>query len=422
MPREYQYREMIKPLQQGIRRIVAVWHRRAGKDSTVLNYTVGEALEGRIGIYWHMLPTLNQGRKVIWEGMTRDGLKVMEAWPEEAITGRRNDEMKLELASGSIWQVVGSDNYNSLVGSNPVGVVMSEYSVADPAAWDFIRPILAENNGWAVFPYTPRGRNHGYDLYQMAKGHKDWHASVLTADDTGVISAEAIQAERDAGMADEMVEQEFFCSFDAPLTGAYYSKQMTLMMRDKRITKVPHDPALPVETWWDLGVNDSTTIGFIQRHGKAIHAIDYYENSGEAMAHYAGVLRQKEAQDYVWSDHVFPHDADAKSLQTGKTIKQIMKELGFNIRVLPRPTDIRPGIDQTRAMLPRIWMDEIKCARWIEALKQYQKEWDDKKKVFKDRPLHDWTSHPADMTRVGATFSPKLKRKGASPQPEYRVY
>ena len=170
---------------------------------------------GRKGVYWHLLPEQSQARKVVWNGIDREGRRIIDQFlPPEVRTRKSEQEMLIE-AGGSLWQLTGSDNYDSLVGSNPVGVVFSEWALADPAAWDYIRPILAENGGWAMFIYTPRGMNHGAVTYENALTSLDWYAERLTVDDTSVITPEAIQAERDAGMSDNKVAQEFYCSFEA---------------------------------------------------------------------------------------------------------------------------------------------------------------------------------------------------------------
>lgn len=399
---------MWSALTSGITRAVCVWHRRAGKDATCLHWTTLAALN-RVGTYWHMLPTLAQGRKVVWDGITKDGRRTMDAWPDELIKSRRNDEMKIELVNGSIWQVVGSDNYNSLVGSNPVGVVFSEYSLADPAAWDFIRPILAENGGWALFAYTPRGRNHGWKLYDMAKGNPEWHCSLLTVDDTGAISPAVVESERQAGMSEEMIQQEFYCSFDAPLFGAYYANQLMEAEKAGRIGNVAYDEHAEVETWWDLGIGDSTAIWFVQRIGKEIHAIDYYENNGESLAHYVKVMREK---PYAYGEAILPHDARARELQTGKSRVDALKALNVRCRVMPA-SKVEDGIENVRAALKRTWFDRDKCARGLDALRQYRKEtmpermWrDGETPEYRDRPLHDWASHGADAFRTGVMHKP----------------
>ncbi|KKL52660.1 hypothetical protein LCGC14_2283220, partial [marine sediment metagenome] len=334
-PRPYQ-EPLWEALQGGVRRAVAVWHRRAGKDKVSLQWTVKEAME-KPGIYWHMLPTQKQARKVVWDGIGKDGKRMLDAFPgwrnpgTGIVKALRHDEMRIELTSGSIWQLVGSDNYDSLMGANPRGVVFSEYSLANPSAWEFIRPILAENEGWVLFIYTPRGRNHGWTLYDMANNHPKWFAELLTVNDTGAISLEAIEEDRLSGMSPEMIQQEYYCSFDAPLVGSYYGDMMTKAENDGRIGEVLHDPALPVETAFDLGIGDPTAIWFFQRYGASeIRLIDYYEDSGESIAFYVNLLNEKakpESQGgrgFNYIKHTFPHDAGAKELGTGKTIEEML--------------------------------------------------------------------------------------------------
>ena len=404
---------------------MAVWHRRAGKDSLGIHWTSVAAVK-RVGIYWHMLPTLRQGRLVIWDGITRDGRRVLDAWPgadragkpDSFVAKRRNDEMKLELVNGSIWQVVGSDNYDSLMGANPIGVVFSEYSLGDPAAWDFIRPILVENGGWALFLYTPRGPNHGQALYDMATINEDWFAEKLTVEDTKVMSLEAVEEERRAGMVDELIRQEFYCSFDAPLVGSYYGPQMSEAQDEGRICGVPHDPAVEVETWWDLGFTDATAIWFVQRVGRELHMIDYYEASGESLSHYAGVIKEwgrpksGGGRGYVYADHHVPHDAKAHELGTGQTRLEVMQSLGLQPNVVIRHR-VDDGIEACRNLIPKCWFDAERCKRGIHALRSYRKElliedrWYSKTQpVFKGKPLHDWSSHGADAFRTGAMAQP----------------
>lgn len=403
-PRSYQVPTW-KFLEEGGKRAVAIWHRRAGKDATSLNFTVVQAVQ-HPGLYWHLLPTYNQGRKIVWDGRTKEGRPFLDAWPSQLVTSVNNTEMKIELSNGSIWQVVGTDNVDRLVGANPRGCVFSEYSLQDPRAWDYIRPILAENGGWAIFIYTPRGRNHGYDLYKMAKNNPDWHCELLSVEDTNVVSKEILEAERLAGMPEEMIQQEFYCSFDAGLVGAYYSQQMAYLLGEKRLTKVPYDPHLEVHTAWDIGVADSVAIGFVQVYNNEVRMIDYYENSGEGMVHYIKVLKDK---PYNYGKHFAPHDIQVREFTSGKSREEVARSLGLKFTVVPRVA-VEDGIEAVRNMLPRTYWDEEKCGRWIEALRQYKKEWDDKRRIFSSQPCHDWTSHPADMTRMlalGLTNKPK---------------
>src|SRR5690606_19233364 len=209
-PRFYQL-PTLRDLDSGKKRAVCVWHRRAGKDSCAINYTAKEA-HRRIGVYWHVLPTQKQARKVIWQGIDKQGRRIIDqAFPKELVKRSRDDEMMVEFKNGAIWQLVGGDNYDANVGSNPVGVVFSEWSITDPRAWEYVRPILAENGGWAWFIFTPRGKNHAFEMLEMAKSNPDWHTSLLTVDDTRAISREALQAELDAGMPLEKFRQEFYC-------------------------------------------------------------------------------------------------------------------------------------------------------------------------------------------------------------------
>ena len=392
-PRPYQL-PLWKFLEDGGKRAVCVWHRRAGKDLCSINWAVVSALQ-RPGLYWHLFPTYNQGRKIAWDGMTKDGRAFLNHFPEELVEGKNNTEMRLTLKNGSIFQVVGTDNVDRLIGANPVGVIFSEYSVQDPRAWDYIRPILAENDGWALFIFTARGRNHGYDLLNIAKRNETWFQQVLSVEDTRAIPMSAVDEERAAGMPEEMIEQEFFCSFDAPLVGAYYGNAMARLLADKHITKVPYEPLLDVHTSWDLGVGDSTVILFFQLQGNEIRIIDYYENQGEGLAHYIKVLREKE---YVYGDHYAPHDIQVRDFSTGRSRLEIARELGVRFRVAAN-LRIDDGIEAVRSILPRCYFDEDKCSHLIEALRQDRKDYDEKLKAYKDRPLHDWTSHPADAMR-----------------------
>lgn len=376
----------------------------------LLNRTVVASQE-RVGVYWHVFPAAKQGRKIIWDGVTKDGRPFLDYWPADLIAERNATEMRLKLINGSVWQVVGSDNYNdALIGGNPVGLVMSEYALQNPSCWNYLRPILAENDGWAAFPFTPRGKNHGHGLFEMARNNPAWFCERLTANDTRAISEAAIQEERAAGMPEELIEQEFFCSFEAALVGAYYGKLMRAAEDEKRIGRVPYEPQLPVETWWDLGVDDLMSIWFIQRVGREVRAIDYYENNGLGLDHYAKVLRDK---PYSYSRFVLPHDIRVREMgNAGRTRLETLKRLMGIENADDQPTQrfvVVPKqspaerINAVRTILPRCWFDAEKCAPGIEALKQYQRLWDDERKTFKNEPLHDWTSHGADSFGHGAT-------------------
>jgi len=422
-PRNYQL-PLWKFFEEQGKRGVAVWHRRAGKDLFAINLCATSAVL-RKGLYWHLLPTYNQGRKIVWDGYTRDGRPFLDHFPDELIESKNNTDMRLKLKCGSTYQVVGTDDPDRLVGTNPVGCVFSEYSIQDPSAWDYIRPILAENGGWALFIYTARGRNHGYEMKTMAQRNPKWFYSELKAGDDGtkrpdgtpVISDEIIQDERDAGMEEELIKQEFYCSFDAPVVGAYYGKQMMRAQEDGRITAVPWEPTVDVHTCWDLGISDALSIVFFQQVGMETRFIDYYENSGEGLAHYSKILKEK---DYSYGRHYAPHDIKVRELGTGKSRFEVGRSLGIKFTTVGKHT-VTDGIEAVRNWIPSCWFDADKCSRLIEALRQYRKEWDDSRKCYADRPLHDWTSHPADAVRIGAWGCKRSLGKGNKPPQESTV-
>jgi phage terminase large subunit len=414
------------------KRAVEVWHRRAGKDLFAINLVAVKSQE-RVGLYWHLLPTYKQGRAIVWNGMTRDGRKFLDHFPEDLVASQNSTEMRVTFKNGSQYQVVGTDDVDSLVGTNPIGCIFSEYSLHDPGAWDLLRPILLENGGWALFIYTARGRNHGYTLLEMARANKKWFSQVLVAgsngtrrpDGTPVFSDEMIQEERDTGMAEEMVQQEYFCSFDSPFIGSYYGPQMLLAERQGRIMEnIPHDPLLPVNTWWDLGMDDSTTIWFVQEYGMELRIIDYYENSGEGLAHYAKVLSgQTEGgdhrQEYLYGKHLAPHDVEVRELGTGKSRRQVARDLGLKYTVAPKH-EVVDGIEAVRNVIPICYFSMSRCQRGVEALRQYRKAYDEDRKVFRSTPLHDWTSHAADAFRIGA-MGRRLRSKYGQSQLQQRA-
>jgi hypothetical protein len=312
--------------------------------------------------------------------------------------------MRLKLTGGSVWQVVGSDNFHeALIGGNPVGLVFSEYALQNPRCWEYLRPILAENEGWAAFAFTPRGSNHGEALFEMARRNPAWFCERLTVEDTKAIPLSAIEEERAAGMPDELIRQEFYCSFAAALVGSYYGKLLEAAQNESRLTLVQHVQHQGVATWWDLGVSDATAIWFVQRAGAELHVIDYYEASGEGLDHYAEMLRNK---GYRYERHVLPHDVAVRELGTGRSRIETLKSLGVvhaNARSVIAPhLPLADGINAVRTILPRCWFDAEKCERGIAALKQYQRRWNEDRRMFEDQPLHDWTSHAADAFRYGA--------------------
>ena len=384
------------------KRAVQVWHRRAGKDSCSLQLGA-IASQQRIGTIWHMLPTQKQGRKVVWDGIDKAGRRMIDqAFPKEMRAKTNNSEMQIGMKNGSIWQVVGSDNYDSLIGANPMGVIFSEYSVANPAAWDYIRPILAENGGWAIFIYTPRGKNHGFKLYDMASKNPHWFSSHLTVEDTfdregnPLIGQDVIQAERDEGMSEEKIQQEYYGSWDAGMEGAYYTKELNEAKGDNRVGKFPHDPSKLCYTFWDIGFRDNTSIIICQEgaNGKPV-AIDHLSKRNTSLEEW---IRDLRSLPYNFAEHWGPHDLDHHDYTTGKTRKEFASNLNFEFEIVPN-IPVADGIDATRAMIKVMSFDEEKCGALLDSLYSYRREFDEKNNIFRDKPVHDWASHDADCIR-----------------------
>lgn len=738
-PRDYQL-PVLKALDDGFKRIVWVAHRRSGKDKTFINHTA-KAMHQRVGAYYYIFPTYKQAKKVIWNGMDRGGFKFMDHIPELIRKRTDNTDMLVETFNGSIFQLIGSDKIDSLMGANPVGCVFSEWPLQNPAAWDYLRPILAENDGWAAFIYTPRGKNHGYNTLELARAFPDlWFSQVLTVEDTKAIPEDVLAQERveiikkdgndslyqqeymcfvpdtdvitvggvipikdvgvgdmvlthtnryrkvvkifkrkyvgdvvemrtfgnnknivctpqhpirvcndginnrwveaknitswikhkknsdrvtfpkpvlgkrkyipyellfilgwfitegnvskmgvmfslfeeeknnirdlkqtlskylgcevkertrggttqiwvnDRGFADFLVkhcgsgasnkkipvelvkgwEKELYeilidgdgsrvldykdiytttsktlayqfqllshsigmvasvckkptqgistilgrkvcvkdkyevniyegkkhllkhkynvsasvrsverkryegyvynleiqydnsytangrvvhnCSFDVPIQGAYYAEQLMVADDEGRISGVPYDPATSVMTFWDLGIDDSMSIWFLQAVGQELHLIDYYENNGEGINFYIKILKEK---PYVYGKHYAPHDIKARELTTGKSRLETAKKLGIDFEVVAK-LSIDDGIDAVRMILNRCWFDKVKCEKGLSGLRSYHKEWDEENQVFKAKPKHDWSSHPADAFRTLAVgFEKEVEMESA---------
>ena len=401
-PRDYQD-PLLDALDGGYKRAVAVWHRRAGKDLCTMNY-VAKSMYDRVGAYYYFFPTYKQGKKVIWNGMTRDGVKFTDAIPHGLRKRVDNGEMLIETENGSLFQVIGTDNIDSIVGANPVGCVFSEYPLQNPAAWDFIRPILAENNGWAIFIYTPRGKNHGYTLLQTAKAFPDiWYSEVLDVTKTKAIDKEVLEQEKREIVRkdgnDALYQQEYMCSFDVPIQGAYYAKQLMLADDEGRVGNVPYDHNTAVHTAWDLGIDDAMAIWFFQIVGQEIHFIDYCESSGEGINYYIDYMKRE--KDYIYGRHFAPHDIKVRELGTGKSRYEVARSLGVDFEV-GKMLPIEDGIQAVRNILNRCWFDKVKCEKGLSAIRSYHKEWDEANQVFKNRPKHDWSSHGADALRTFA--------------------
>ncbi len=400
-PRPYQ-RKLWDFLEGGGKRAIEIAHRRWGKDDLALHFAAVSAMQ-RPATIWHMLPEAAQARKAIWTAVNPHTGKrrIDEAFPQAIRSATLENEMFIRFKNGSTWAVIGSDNYDSLVGSPPAGIVFSEWARAVPASWAYLAPILVENSGWALFITTPLGNNAAKAMYDMACGDPEWFAEISTVADTGAISHKAVEAQRKEYKAlfgetagDALIEQEYYCSFSSVVPGAYYSRELTEAERDKRMTQVDIDPDLPVHSAWDLGMDDSTAIWAFQINGPELHIVDYYEASGHGAEHYASWLNQQKYRGIDW----VPHDARVREWGSGRSRLETLRMLGRKPRIVPEHS-LMDGINAGRLTIPQARFDAARCARGIECLRSYQAEWDENLRTYKRTPKHDFASHAADAWR-----------------------
>lgn len=396
----YQPRPLQGKLHAYLKRFnVIVCHRRWGKTVFSVNEMLDRALRCELEHpqYAYIAPTYMQAERVAWamlQKYTKDIPGV--EYNQQKLTCKiprphRGDFIKIML--------LGAENYDSIRGIYLDGAILDEFATMDPQAWSkVVRPALSDRIGWCIFIGTPAGQNHLYDAYLTALKNPDtWYACIHKASTSGVIPPEELAAMR-AEMTENEYEQEMECSFTAAIVGAYYAKYLVQAEKDKRIGIVSHDPSLLVDTAWDLGVSDTTTIWFVQQFRQEIRIIDYIEQSGEGLPYYVKALRDKHRAAYNYRDHHWPHDGGSRDLSTGKERSTTMRDLGVRVKVHPRHTPA-DGIDAVRRLIPRCHFDAVKCERGLSALKNYQQKWDSKNKIFLDQPLHNWASHGADGFR-----------------------
>lgn len=420
-PRDYQL-PLWEYLQAGGLRADVAAHRRWGKDEVALHWTA-QCMAQRPGVYWHLLPEAGQGRRAIWEAVNphTGARRIDEAFPEILRRRTRDGEMAIEFLNGAVWQVLGSDNYDSLVGAPPVGVVFSEWALAKLDAWTYIRPILAENGGWSLFLWTPRGRNHAARSFEARALDPDWFTAKSPATATDVFTPEQLARERaelvaETGSVEEgeaRFASEYLVDFDAAAPGAYYGAALRAAAEAGRIGRVPFDPSLKVDTAWDLGIDDYTAIWFFQQAGREVRAIDYFEVAGEGLQ--AIVREAIAARPYVYGTHYLPHDVMVRELgAAGRSRYETLEGLGLRPIGVGRATDPEERINAARQMIPITWFDAERCARGLERLRAYRKRWNRATASFAG-PLHDQASHGADafgeyaLNRQGAA-GPKLAR------------
>lgn len=404
-PRPYQRRYMgyfDRDSRPG-KRAMWVVHRRGGKDLTAMHQTNKEAHKpNQRGAYWHIFPTGEQGRKALWTGFTKDGERIMEqVFPRSIRKSPRefspNGEMVVELKCGSIWRLLGSDKME-LVGAGPRGVVFSEYALAKPRTWDLVRPMLRETGGWASFITTPRGNNHAKKLFDIAKADSSWFCELQTLYDTRAYDPETtIAEERASGMEEALIRQEYLCDWTAANVGSVYGDLIEALEKKGAVAEFEH-PNDGVFTSWDLGFTDATGIWFwrLNAHG-AVDVIDHYEAHGQPLSHYFDILASK---PYEYVKHWLPHDARARTLISGSSIlEQALGRFGSGAVAIAPHLDLLDGIQASRWLLQKPVRFHSRCESGVEALKAYRYDYDEDRKSFTRKPVHDWSSHTADAWR-----------------------
>lgn len=346
--------------------------------------------KGPNGLFGYVAPYQNQARRIAWD--------YFKYFAEPLIKDANEAQMTLTLVNGAKVSLFGADNADAMRGLGFSGVYLDEYGDFKPSVFgNVIRPALSDKQGWAVFAGTPKGKNQFWEIYQTAQRlPEDWFLLRLPASESGLLPQGELNAAK-AQLSEDQYLQEYECSFEAAILGAFYGAEMR--QADRRINpEVQYDPAYPVHTAWDLGYRDDTAIWWYQVIGGEVRVIDFYAVSGVDIRSIAETVINRR---YRYGKHYLPHDARAKSLQTGKSIvEQLAEHLGFSHLAVVPDIGLQDGIQAVRQMLPRCWFNSVKCADGIEALRQYQREYDEDKKAFRASPRHDWTSHPADAFRM----------------------
>ena len=370
------------------------------------NLCVAKAYQ-RVGLYYYMAPYYNQARQIIWEGADGTGRRFLDYVPPFCTTGLRNDgrtkiDMRQKLHNGSQIKLLGSDKIDSIVGTNPVGIVFTEFSLHKRGVWDYLRPILADNGGWAIFNGTPRGTaNEFYELYELAADPgSPWYLQHLSRDDTGVPTLEAIELDRQSGMPEALVLQEYYTNFLSGNVGTYYSTEMAMLRQEGRFTRVPWDARYPVYSFWDLGKADACAIWFVQVVENQIRVIDYYEEKERSLIYN---IREVLKKPYIYGDHFAPHDISVEEMSNKVSRWDTAADHGIEFVVVPK-LPIMDGVEAVRQILPRCWFDEDRCDKGIKALKHYHKKRDEKTETFSDAPAKSWANHGADGFRYMAVM------------------
>lgn len=398
---------------------IIVAHRRAGKTVSTINDKIKRAVVERKpdGRYAFIMPLRSQVKDTAWPYLKRFAAPILAEPPNES-------ELWVRLFGGALIRLYGGDNPDALRGPYLDGATLDEFGDMRPSLWyEVIRPMLADRHGWATFIGTPKGKNAFFDLWEVARRKpEEWFHAMFKASETGIINAAEL-VDMKSEMGEDRYAAEMECSFEAAIKGAFYAREMQTMLAEGRIGSIEVEPGARVHTSWDLGVSDSTAIWFWQAIGRERRAIDYYETSGVGLDHYKTVLIEKAAKrGFEYGDHYLPHDIDQRELSSGQSRKRTLETLIPGTVIAVRQHHVLDGINAVRKMLGRTWIDDRFCARGIESLRQYVREWDDRLKDWKANPFHNWASHGADAARsFAAGFDDPLAVKEIKPKRRYEA-
>lgn len=385
-PREHQLK--VHELLEGKRFAVVVAHRRFGKTVAALNHLIREAVlnEKETPRYAYIAPTYGQAKRVAWDYLVKY---------TTPLGGTNNiSELRVDFWGRRI-QLYGSDNPDSLRGQYFDGVIIDEVGDQNPKIWtDIVRPALTDRKGWCLFIGTPKGHNHFKELRDRAEKEDGWGLLEFKASETGVVDEVELKAAKNE-MGEDKYRQEFECSFDAAVEGSYYGQMLNELEDKKHMQEIPREELSRTFTAWDLGMGDSTSIWVAQLVGSEVRLLDYYENHGVGLDHYVKWIKDN---DYSKAEHILPHDVRVRELGTGKSRLEMLEDSGLEVKIAPR-MGLDDGIQAVRRLLPRCWFNVPKVQTGLNCLRNYRRDYDEKRKIFYERPLHDWSSHGSDSFR-----------------------
>ena len=389
----YKPRKHQKEVHDKLKRFnVLVCHRRFGKTVLCINEILKKAMQNTLSRprYYYLAPTYSMAKRTSWDYLKEYTNVLPNVTYHET-------ELRADLPNGARIQLLGCERPDSLRGLYIDGVVLDEVAQMPPRLWtEIIRPALSDREGWMIAIGTPQGHNAFFDLYDYANHQDGWYAQTFKSSETGIISDLELNEAKHL-MPDEVYEAEFECSFDSAALGSIYAKGLAKAEEEKRITKVPYETGIKVNTFWDLGMADKTAIWFVQQKGSAFHVIDYYEDSGESLEFYATVLDEKK---YIYDTHFLPFDANVRELGTGVSRLETAQSLGMRTSIVPK-LPVEDGINAVRMVLSRCWFDHEKCKYGLDALRQYRWATTERGEI-KNKPEHSWCSHAADSFRYFA--------------------